>query len=155
MENIRPTFLTVLCILTFIGSGSSIYSGITNYSSPDVSYGLVNERFDKVEEELGNQEGTEAISELLQSARESITPEKIKNNGMATSLTSIITLIGAILMWGLRKTGFYVYVTGAIAAVIAPISIFGGFTGAVASAGAAIAGILFIILYGLNLKHLR
>lgn len=155
MENVRPTFLTVLCILTFIGSGWSIYSGITNYYTADVSYGIVNEQFDKVQEELDNQEGAESVGKLFQSIGDSMSPEKIKDNGIATAITSIITLIGAILMWGLRKTGFYVYVAGALAAIIAPISIFGGFAGAMASGGAAFAGILFIILYALNLKHLR
>lgn len=155
MENIRPTFLTVLCILTFIGSGWSIYSGITNYYTADVSYGIVNEQFDRVQEQLDNQEGAESFGKLFQSIGDSMTPEKIKNNGIATAITSIITLIGAILMWGLRKTGFYVYVVGALAAIIAPITIFGGFAGAMASGGAAFAGILFIILYALNLKHLR
>lgn len=155
MENVRPTFLTVLCILTFIGSGWSIYSGITNYYTADVSFGIVNEQFEKVQEELDNQEGAEAVGKIFQSIGDSMSPEKIKNNGIATAITSIITLIGAILMWGLRKTGFFVYVVGAIAAVIAPISIFGGFAGVMASGGAAFVGILFIVLYGLNLKHLR
>lgn len=155
MENVRPTFLTVLCILTFIGSGWSIYSGISSYYTADVSYGIVNEQFDRVQEELDNQEGAEAVGKLFQSIGESMSPEKIKNNGIATSITSLITLIGAILMWGLRKTGFYVYVVGAVAAIIAPITIFGGFAGAMASGGAAFVGILFIILYALNLKHLR
>ena len=155
MENVRPTFLTVLCILTFIGSGWSIYSGISNYYTADISYGLVNEQFEKVQEELDDKDGAEVAGKLLQSIGDSMTPEKIKNNGIATAITSLITLIGAILMWGLRKTGFYVYVIGAIAAVIAPIAIFGGFAGAMASGGAAFVGILFIILYALNLKHLR
>ena len=155
MENIRPTFLTVLCILTFIGSGWSIYSGISNYYTADVAYGLVNEQFERVQDDLSDQDGVEAATKLLQSIGDSMTPEKIKNNGIATAITSLITLIGAILMWGLRKTGFYVYVIGAIAAVIAPITIFGGFAGALASGGAAFVGILFIVLYALNLKHLR
>lgn len=155
MENVRPTFLTILCILTFIGSGWSIYSGISNYYMADTAYGLVNEQFDKVQEQLNDQEGTEAVGKLFQSVSESVTPEKIKNSGIATSVTSVITLIGAILMWGLRRTGFYVYVVGAVAAIIAPIIIFDGFVGAIASGGAAFAGILFIILYALNLKHLR
>ncbi|MBX2951756.1 MAG: hypothetical protein KF870_04585 [Leadbetterella sp.] len=155
MENVRPTFLTVLCILTFIGSGWGIYSGISNYNMADTSYGLVNETFEKAQEEIDGQDGAEAVGKLFQSIGESMSPEKIKNNGIATSITSIITLIGAILMWGLRKTGFYVYVVGAIAAIIAPITIFGGFAGAMASSAAAFGGILFIILYALNLKHLR
>lgn len=156
MENVRPTFLTVLCILTFIGSGWSIYSGITNYYTADVSYGIVNEQFEKVQEQLDNQEGAESVGELFQSIGASMSPEKIKDNGIATAITSIITLIGAILMWGLRKTGFYVYVVGAVAAIIAPMVIFGGgFAGAIASGGAAFMGILFIVLYALNLKHLR
>lgn len=155
MENVRPTFLTVLCILSFIGSGWGIYSGLNNYNMADTAYGVVNETFEKAQEEIDGQEGAEAVGKLFQSIGDSMSPEKIRNGGIATSVTSIITLIGAILMWGLRKTGFYVYVVGAISAIIAPMVIFGGFGGMIASGGAAFGGILFIILYALNLKHMR
>jgi hypothetical protein len=155
MENVRPTFLTVLCILTFIGSSWGIYSGITNYYSADMAAGVAGEQFEKIQEQLDNEEGAEGFTRFFQSMGESLTPENIKNSGIASSITSLITLIGAILMWGLRKTGFYVYLVGAIAAIIAPIVILGGVAGIAASGGAAFAGILFVILYALNLKHLR
>ncbi|MDA8886218.1 hypothetical protein N9I68_01420 [Bacteroidia bacterium] len=33
----RPTFLTVLCILTFIGSGYGIFQGITSYATAETA----------------------------------------------------------------------------------------------------------------------
>ncbi len=155
MENIRPTFLTVLCILTFIGSAWGIYQGISNYVSADQVAGVTGEAFEKVQEDLGDQEGADVASKMLSSISEAVTPEKIKNNGIASAITSILTLIGAILMWGLNKKGFYVYVLGTVAGVVAPIVIYGGIMGAISGGGIAFFGILFCILYALNLKHMR
>lgn len=41
MQNIRPTFLTILCILTFINSGWNIFQGIGNYTSSEVNAGII------------------------------------------------------------------------------------------------------------------
>lgn len=155
MENIRPTFLTVLCILTFIGSAWGIYQGISNYVSAEQVAGVTGEAFEKVQEDLGDQEGADMASKMLSAMSESTTPEKIKNSGIASALTSILTLLGAVLMWGLNKKGFYVYLIGTVAGVIAPIVIYGGIMGAIAGGATAFAGILFCILYALNLKHMR
>ena len=155
MQNVRPTFLTVLCILTFIGSAWNIYNGIGNYTASDLSAGLVDEQFEKAQERIEDQEGGDVAGKMIESVRSSMTSENLKNQGIATAITGILTLIGAVLMWGLRRTGFYVYLVGAVAAVVAPMFIFGGITGAIMAGGAAFIGILFVVLYALNLKHLH
>jgi hypothetical protein len=155
MENIRPTFLTVLCVLTFIGSGWGIFNGISSYTNADVAAGLIGEQFERAQDELENQEGAEGIGKIFDSVNEAMEPEKIRSSGIASIVSNILTLVGALLMWGLRKTGFYVYVIGAIAAIIAPIMIYQGFVGAAAAGATAFFGIIFIVLYFLNLKHLR
>ncbi len=155
MQNVRPTFLTILCVLTFIGSAWNIYNGIANYTTSDFSASIVDEQFEQVQDRLEDQEGGEAAGQMIESVRSSMTPENLKNQGLATSITGVITLIGAVLMWGLRRTGFFIYVVGAVAGVAAPMFIFGGVTGAIMAGGAAFIGILFVVLYALNLKHLH
>jgi hypothetical protein len=83
MENIRPTFLTVLCVLTFLGSAMGLYSAITNYSAAGVASGVTQEAFDeikdKIEEEGEDQPGSKFAGKILDSVSENLTEEKIKN----------------------------------------------------------------------------
>lgn len=151
----RPTFLTILCILTFVASAWWIYSGIQNFTSPEMTSGLAGEMLENFEDQISGQEGAESVSGIFDSISDSMTTEKVKNNGLATIVTNILTLLGAILMWGLKKNGYYVYILGVLAAIISPILIFGGFVGGTSAFVVGFIGVIFIILYGLNLKHMR
>jgi hypothetical protein len=59
------------------------------------------------------------------------------------------------LMWGLDKKGFWLYLAGTAVTIIAPLMIYDGIMGMAASGSAAFIGILFSILYFLNVKHLN
>jgi hypothetical protein len=89
------------------------------------------------------------------SVSEGLTPKNIENMSIANGISAILCLVGAVLMWGLDKKGFYLYVIGTLVGIIAPIMIYKGILGAVAGGGIAFFGIIFVILYGLNLKHMR
>ena len=124
----RPTFLTVLCILTFIGSGLGIFNGITTAFMSTALGGIMSEF---------------SIA------------ENVKIFGIATIVASIITLLGAFMMWGLRKMGFWVYVIGVAISIGTPLVIYGGnLMGAFSAIGIGFISIIFIILYGVNRKHL-
>ena len=69
--------------------------------------------------------------------------------GMAIGL-SVIGLIGVIMMWKLKKTGFYVYTGAQLLGIISPM--FMG--GSIDFGFGAIISILFVVLYGMNLKHM-
>lgn len=124
----RPTFLTVLCILTFIGSGLSALGQLI---------GLV---------------AAEALTSLFSSI-----PGMEDMGGLGSGFLAIVlvlslaSLYGAIMMWQLKKMGFYLYSGANVIALIVPIIM--------ASAEFPVRGLvftaLFIILYGLNLKHLK
>jgi len=61
------------------------------------------------------------------------------------------SLFGAIMMWKLKKTGFYLYVAANIIAAILPMVWLGS---AFAIMG-FIWPVIFIVLYAINLKHLK
>lgn len=90
-EKKRPTFLTVLCILTFIGSGLGVLGGIL---------GLV---------------GSSALASFAPSAGGGIIW------ALLALIASALCLFGAIQMWGLKKMGFTLYLAGSAISIIVTI----------------------------------
>ncbi|MCK4631230.1 MAG: hypothetical protein KAT40_07290 [Bacteroidales bacterium] len=124
----RPTFLTVLCILTFIGSGLSALF---------LLIGLV---------------AAGAISETLSSIPGM---EDIGGFGtgyfLVTLVLALASLYGAIMMWKLKKIGFYLYSGANVIVIFVPMVIAAGKF----SVFGLVITALFIFLYALNLKHLK
>ncbi|MDR1755915.1 MAG: hypothetical protein LBR65_03015 [Culturomica sp.] len=149
----RPTLLTVLCILTFIGSGWALLSNVTSYFTADAAADVMMEQMDQMEQ-LGEGGGSSFLSGLLSSSQEML--PYLKPITGITSVLALLSLLGAILMFRLRKTGFYLY-TGAQILMLFVAPVFVGFSGMVVwnTVMAAILTLLFIILYSLNLKYMK
>lgn len=158
MENIRPTFLTVLCVLTFLGSAFGIYNAITTYSAAGIATGLTQEAMenakDQIDEQAQDEKSAEMVNKIMDSVSNDLSEEKIKNGALASGVANILTLIGAVLMWGLNKKGFFIYIAGTLVAIVAPLVIYDGFLGFVGSGMIAFVGIIFCVLYFLNVKHM-
>ena len=75
-------------------------------------------------------------------------------SGGMSLISSLLLILGAIWMWGLRKKGFWVYIAGNIVGVLAPIIIFGGQIGWSVGFMSLIAAAIFTGLYAVNLKFL-
>jgi hypothetical protein len=122
----RPTLLTVLCILTFIGSGLSL-----------LIYLLAALLFGAMVDMLQSIPGFAALA----------------SGGMVMFILlfvlAFVSLFGAIKMWSLKKVGFYMYTAAQILMIIVPLVFLEG--AQIGILGIVIT-ILFIILYGLNLK---
>lgn len=155
--NLRPTFLTVLCVLTFIASSFGIYNAVTSYTSADMAVGVAKDAMEEAQDQIEaeGEEMPDFVSKLLGSVTDGITVENMRNSAIASGLGNILTLLGAILMWGLNKKGYFIYIAGSIVLVLSPLFIYEGFVGAAGSSGAAFVAILFGVLYGLNLKHMN
>lgn len=139
----RPTFLTVLCILSFIAAGLAIFG----YIGAIALVGMASAAVSAVSN-AASAEGSEAI-----------------NNAMATYtgpsagmiwayiivgfITTLVGLFGVIQMWKLKKMGFFIYTGCSVVSMIMGF-VFSGF-----SVMGVIFPVLFIVLYGLNLKHLK
>lgn len=101
-EKRRPDLLTILCILTFIGSGLAAFS----FSMITMSY--------------------EESMQILESSDFNLPGmELLKNTKFGFFLTGAIlytvSLIGAIQMWKLRKIGFHFYATAQVLLLILPL----------------------------------
>jgi hypothetical protein len=142
----RPGFLTVLCILTFIGAGLGILGGIWNL----VSLPSQIESLKSIAEMTRGFGGS--LSGDVQSQIDSLEKFGMASAGLSL-VGSLLCLFGAIKMWKLSKNGFYIYVGGQILAIVGVFLIMG--TSWLAGPLGMIFPIAFIVMYGLNLKHLK
>lgn len=157
----RPTFLTVLCILTFLGSGWGALDGVIDYINADEAEtvtALVEDAMDDAMDDIQDSEMSDSqidmMEGLMDGVTSSLTEENIKNSSLVTILSCLLTLAGALLMWNLNKKGYYLYILGTVIAIVGMTMIFGGLVGAVAAGFTGFIGILFIVLYGVNTKHM-
>jgi len=80
-------------------------------------------------------------------------PELIQPLAIAQLLYSGITLIGAILMFRLRRVGFWVYAAGVAVGLVLPV-ILAGF-GALNVSFGVFFSLLFVYLYWQNIGEMR
>ena len=127
-EEGRPTFLTVLCILTFIGSGLTALFLLIGLLFSGAASGVLSSI-----PGMGDIGGF-GIGYFL-----------------ITLLFALASLYGALMMWQLKKMGFYLYSGANVLVLFVPMVMAAGKF----SVFGLVITALFIVLYGLNLKHLK
>jgi hypothetical protein len=153
----RPAFLTVLCILTFIGSGWSILSSAWTYSiAPETAH--IVSTIPKPQEgsaSQGEQAGHKFEKRFKSTVTTMFTERNLRLTAIVTIISSIFTLLGAILMWRLNRKGYYLYILGIIFLIAGPLMIYGSnFLAVGMSSFSGFFGLLFIALYSLNLSSM-
>lgn len=155
----RPTFLVVLCILTFVGSGWNILANLFYLFTANMLDGTINiEQNSAVVGELESQ-GIDSFfsgywnSSLglmqagMQYAREMVIFRLVFN---------VFALSGAILMFQLKRWGFYFYVAAQIL-LLFMLPYFAGFhlTVLIKMLLAGLVSCVFIALYAVHLKYMN
>ena len=164
--HLRPTLLTVLCILTFIGSGWLIVSNAWSYSRASQSATMfssagINRTDDSTLQKdsvfKGDRRNRSPFGEkMMSSLSKMLTAENIRKSAIANIISGFFTLLGAFLMWRLRRNGFYLYVAGVVISLVVPFYLYGNNLIAIGvSSFWSFFGLVFIALYALNLKSLR
>ena len=93
---------------------------------------------------------------MMLSVSKMMTVENIQKSAMGAIIAAIFTLSGAILMWWLRRKGFYIYIAGILIGIIVPFYLYGNNLMAIGvSSFSSFFGLVFIALYALNIKSLR
>mgnify|MGYP002386103496 CR=1 FL=1 len=154
----RPVFLTVLCILTFIGSGWAIVSGISSYLTADTTADIVQAAMEDAKDKIDDAGGgsSKMAEKMISGASEMVKPEHLKKSALFSIIAAICTLGGAIFMFTLKKAGYWLYILGTAISIAGPLYIFGGnLISMLSTVLIGIVGVIFVILYGLNLKYLR
>ncbi len=99
----RPVLITVLLILTFIGSGMSAFSFLFVSMSHDEVMNIIKEYYSDFP-------GVEVI----------LTAKK--SYFTIGFVLYTISIMGAIMMWKMRKTGFHLYTASQIFLIILPLT---------------------------------
>ena len=145
-ESKRPTFLLVLCILTWVGCGFGLISGLVQLWS----YSMVNSAMNSFQANgLGSSNG--GVGFIFWTA-------------VATMLGSVICALGAVFMFKQKKFGFFIYIFGQSLPLLAGfysalvvtngVGIGAGFS-IIITAVSMIFPVAFIIMYGVNLKYMN
>jgi len=125
----RPTLLSVLCILTFIGSGLSVLA----FLLLAVLFGAMADFLSSIPGFSTFMAGGIAFFVIM-------------------FILAFVSLFGAIKMWGLKKIGFYLYTAAQVLMIILPFILISGYQ---LSVFGIVITILFIVLYGIHLKHME
>ena len=130
----RPILLTVLCILTFIGSGMNLFSSLVIAGFYDV--------FVEIAHEFAEKFKLPGIDLLMEAKPMFFIVSGVFYAG---------SLVGAVLMMRLKKTGFHIYTVFQILLIITPMYFMH-----LASPGIPelLFSGLFILLYSMNLKFM-
>jgi len=125
--------LTILCILTFIGSGVSTFS----FLMVSVMYELFMQQLDVLYANMPE------ANFLLEAPRDFF---------VVSFILSAASVAGAIFMWNLRKIGFHIYTSAQLVYLVVPLLYFGGETNPLLN---IIVTALFVYLYARNLQYMR
>lgn len=158
-KKMRPTLLTVLCILTFIGSGWGILSHLFSLLTAGmVDSSIQMEQYTNMMDSMGGDSGSSFLSGLMSSSMEILQATALYAKQIAISglVLSVISLLGSIFMYRLQRIGFYLYVAAQIVMLFV-LPVFAGFSWLAISSMlfSGVVTAVFIILYGINLKYLR
>lgn len=155
----RPTFLLVLCILTFVGSGWGLLSNLFSiFTSGLLDSSMQIEQYSSMIGELENSGSGSFISGFLNSSMDvmRVTAAHALEINIIQFVLSLLSLLGAILMFQLRRFGFYLYTTAQILSLFV-LPYFAGFSTLVVLGmlWGALLSLIFIVLYAVNLKYMR
>lgn len=157
----RPQFLTVICILSFVWCGLSFLLGI---------WGIIQNTPEHMQESIEQvrnfkPEMADQMEQQMIENQESVYMQISPYLGLVYTLLSFL---GVFMMWKLNKTGFYIYLLGELTFYIgflfaakSTMAMLGGggmmmkSMGLIVLASMIVFDAAFIIMYGLNLKHMN
>lgn len=147
----RPKFLTVLCILSFVGVGLSIIFGVFNYLTYAAASSLTTAALDAAGGAAKEgQQFANAFADAL-----GIDYGKLKLVTLIQILLNLPILAGVILMWKQKKLGYFIYAPIELIQAALPLIMGLGLLGGATAIISIVFAITFIVLYGINLKHMQ
>jgi hypothetical protein len=162
----RPTLLTVLCILTFIGSSYAILGSLYSYKQAHVLSSTIHNAMEKNRaDSINMKDSINSVNKKPQSVKmrgfmkgmEKVYDENnMRTKAIGDIIAALFTLGGAILMWRRKRSGYFLYILGILIGIGLPFYIYGNNLMAVGiSSFGSFFGLIFIALYSLNLSYFK
>ncbi|MCT4581118.1 MAG: hypothetical protein N4A35_06840 [Flavobacteriales bacterium] len=153
-QNQRPVFLTVLIVLTWIAVGTTVLSGV---------FALINigNSADQLEQSMAVFDSVPDNSPMMIYMKDYKTfvlasIENMYPMNLSNIILYLIEGFAALLMFNLKRIGFWIYLACQIGFLVIFYTFYPAdnfITTATIISGLIFSGI-FVLLYGLNLKHL-
>lgn len=153
---VRPTFLTILCVLTFLWNAYKFYGAIPSVFTPEkvaASKEQANEMMIDMMSKYLSDKDLEEVEKNQQQMDKVFSEKNLVTAGVISIISAALLILGGVWMWGLRKKGFYVYIAGNAIGVLAPIIILGGTIGWSIGIASLISSAIFTGLYAMHLKY--
>lgn len=150
----RPLFLTILCAITFLISVTGIITNIKGYVNAPAEVERITSGKAKTQlKNLFSPGSAVASDELVRIGNLNV--ENYEKFSIGCIASFILCLVGTVLIFKLKRTGFYSFTLGTFFNLITHFLLFGDNFGSMGiSILVALAGFVFVILYGLNLKYM-
>ncbi|MEO6732434.1 MAG: hypothetical protein ABIN01_14545 [Ferruginibacter sp.] len=153
--SVRPLFLTILCAITFVGSIAGIIVNSRGYVNAPAEVQKITSGRSKTQlKNLFTHDNIAPSDELVSIGNLNV--ENYKKFSIGCIASYILCLVGTILIFKLKRTGFYSFTLGTFFNLITHFLLFGDNFGSMGiSIVAALIGFIFVILYGMNLKYME
>lgn len=146
----RPQFLTIVCIIGFIIAGLGIGAGVLGYFTMKL---IASGTMDEITAQANDPSVTARMEEAQAKLAETgLSLDQLGTMSLISSGLALVALIGMIMMWRLRRAGFYLFTLTQLVGLVLPLLMGGKFQFSPVS---TLVPITMITLFGLNLKHMR
>jgi hypothetical protein len=150
----RPLFLTILCVLGFIGSISSIVQNGIGFFKSDLEVVQIQSGTEKTQ--LKNIFSSEKAAVNAPLGISNLTPENFEKFSIGGIVAALLCLVGVVLMWMQKLSGFYSFVLGTFFNLITHFLLFGDNIGAMGLSFIwALIGLVLVILFSRFLKYMN
>jgi hypothetical protein len=124
----RPLFLTILCILGFIGSITSIVINGIGFFKSETEVLQIKSGVEKTQ--LKNLFSSDKTADNAAMSLSNLTPDNFEKFSIGGIVSALLCLVGVVLIWTFKKSGFYSYVLGTFFYLITHFLLFGDNMGA-------------------------
>ena len=157
----RPTILTFLCTLSLIAGTWGLMSNLSNYENASQVSTMTGQAIAETQDKiLGAMRGGGQQKELMINIFKEFSiltdTVRIKQNALFGIMSNILTLIGVMLMYRLRKKGYGIYLLGLGVYVLSPLLVFGfkNMAGISFFVFSLFVALLFSLFYSRMLKYM-
>ena len=149
----RPLFLSILCVIGFIGSMISIVQNAVGVFKADEEVTQIQSGTSKTQLKNIFFTGKTSSSEALSIGN--LTSDNFQKFSIGGIVSALLCLIGVIMMWMLKKSGFYSFTLGTFFNLITHFLLFGDNIGAMGlSLIGAVLGLVLVILFSRYLNYM-